>query len=53
LLNLELALKRGQAVTLYGTVGATYDWKETREETKKMFRFNIKPVSYETLVTSS
>ena len=49
LLNLQIALLKGRPVTLFGTVSATYDWQEVRKDTKKMFRFNIAPVSYETL----
>jgi hypothetical protein len=52
LLNLQIALQKSQPVTLYGTVGATYDWQEIRKETKQMFRFNIAPVSYQTLIQS-
>jgi hypothetical protein len=53
LLNLQLALKKGQPVTVYGTVGATYDWKEIRKESRKMFRLQIVPINYETLTASS
>jgi hypothetical protein len=52
LINLQIALLKGQPVTLYGTVSATYDWQEVRKESKKMFRFNIVPVSYATLTAT-
>jgi hypothetical protein len=52
LLNLQVAMLKGRPVTLYGTVSATYDWQEVRKEEKKMFRFNIVPVSYQTLIQS-
>jgi len=52
LLNLQVAMLKGRPVTLYGTVSATYDWQEVRKDTKQMFRYNIDPVSYQTLIES-
>jgi len=52
LLNLQIAMIKGRPVTLYGTVSATYDWQEVRKDEKKMFRFNIVPMSYQTLIES-
>jgi hypothetical protein len=52
LLNLLIAQEKGKLVTLYGTVGETFDWKEVRQETRKMFRFRIDPVSYDAITAS-
>jgi hypothetical protein len=52
LINLEIATMKGLPITLYGTLGPTYDWQEVRKDTKKMFRFNVVPVSYQTLTAS-
>jgi len=52
LLNLQIAQEKGETVTLYGTIGETFDWKTIRQETRKMFRFTIDPVSYAAMMTS-
>ncbi|KPL19671.1 MAG: hypothetical protein AMJ92_01605 [candidate division Zixibacteria bacterium SM23_81] len=49
LLNLQIAQKKGKAVTLYGTIGDTFDWKTVRQDTRKMFQFSLVPVDYATL----
>lgn len=51
LLNLEIAQTKGKAVTIYGTIGDTFDWKTARKETRKMFQFTIDPVSYTAMLT--
>lgn len=52
LLNLEVAQKKAKPVTLYGTIGETFDWKTERKQTHKMFRFSVDPVSYAALTAS-
>lgn len=49
LLNLQIAQKKDKAVTLYGTIGETFDWKTVRQDTHKMFQFSLVPVDYATL----
>jgi hypothetical protein len=51
LLNLQIAQKKTKAVTLYGTIGETFDWKTVRQDTHKMFQFSLVPVDYATLTT--
>jgi len=46
LLNLQIAQKKGKAITVYGTIGETFDWKTVRKETRKMFQLRVDPVSY-------
>ncbi|MFC1682762.1 hypothetical protein ACFL0G_00960 [Candidatus Zixiibacteriota bacterium] len=50
LLNLNLALKKRYQVTVYGTVGETFDWKTVRKDTQKMFSFSVDPVNYATMI---
>ncbi len=49
LLNIQIAQEKGKPVTLYGTVGETFDWTTVRKESRKMFRFSVEPVTYATL----
>jgi len=50
LLNLNLALKKRFQVTVYGTVGETFDWKTIRKDTQKMFSFSLATVNYATMI---
>jgi hypothetical protein len=52
LLNMQIAQKKGKAVTLYGIIGETFDWKTARKETHKMFRFSLDTVSYAAMTSS-
>ncbi|MCK4272914.1 hypothetical protein KAX22_09695, partial [bacterium] len=52
LLNMQIAQKKGKAVTLYGIIGETFDWKTVRKETHKMFRFSLDTVSYAAMTSS-
>jgi hypothetical protein len=52
LLNLSLALKKRFQVTVYGTVGETFDWKTIRKDTQKMFTLSIDPVNYATMIAA-